>query len=130
MNPTLALIGIVVQDMAASLAFYRDLGLEIAAENDTAGHVEITLPNGLRFAWDTVEVIHSFDPDWQPPTGGHQVAFAFLCESAAAVDGTFQRLVDKGYRVHKSPFDAAWGQRYAQILDPDGNVIDLFAPLV
>ncbi|MCZ6462364.1 MAG: glyoxalase, partial [Actinobacteria bacterium] len=25
--------------------------------------------------------------------------------------------------------DAFWGQRYATVLDPDGNAIDLFAPL-
>ena len=27
------------------------------------------------------------------------------------------------------PWDAFWGQRYAQVKDPDGNVVDLFAPL-
>lgn len=27
------------------------------------------------------------------------------------------------------PFDAPWGQRYATVLDPDGNGVDLFAPL-
>jgi hypothetical protein len=25
--------------------------------------------------------------------------------------------------------DAFWGQRYATVLDPDGNPVDLFAPL-
>lgn len=27
------------------------------------------------------------------------------------------------------PSDAFWGQRYATVHDPDGNPIDLFAPL-
>ncbi|MFL6036949.1 MAG: glyoxalase, partial [Gaiellaceae bacterium] len=27
------------------------------------------------------------------------------------------------------PFDAFWGQRYATVVDPDGNAVDLFAPL-
>src|SRR6266487_2250142 len=27
------------------------------------------------------------------------------------------------------PYDAPWGQRYATILDPDGNMVDLFALL-
>lgn len=27
-----------------------------------------------------------------------------------------------------SPWNADWGQRYAVVLDPDGNGIDLFAP--
>jgi len=34
-----------------------------------------------------------------------------------------------GHRAHKAPWDAFWGQRYAQVLDPDGNSVDLFAPL-
>ena len=38
-------------------------------------------------------------------------------------------LVAAGGRGHKEPWDAFWGQRYAEVLDPDGNVVDLFAPL-
>ena len=30
----------------------------------------------------------------------------------------------------KAPWDAFWGQRYACVLDPDGNQIDLFAQIV
>ena len=37
------LVGIVVADMAASLAFYRRLGLDIPAEADAEPHVELTL---------------------------------------------------------------------------------------
>jgi catechol 2,3-dioxygenase-like lactoylglutathione lyase family enzyme len=129
MAPKLDLIGIIVKDMPAALAFYRHLGFDIPPDMDKEGHVECVLPNGLRVAWDTQDVIRSFEPDWQPNTGGHQMGLAFLCDSPTEVDATFQRLTDLGYRTHKAPFDAFWGQRYAQVLDPDGNVIDLFAPL-
>jgi catechol 2,3-dioxygenase-like lactoylglutathione lyase family enzyme len=44
------LIGLVVDDMARSLAFYRRLGLEIPAASDAEPHVEVTLPGGLRLA--------------------------------------------------------------------------------
>jgi len=125
----LDLIGLIVEDMGKSLAFYRALGLEIPPEMDSEGHVEITLENGLRLAWDTHATIRSFDEHWQPGNGHHQVAFAFLCDDAAAVDANYQRVIDLGYESHKEPFDAFWGQRYAQVKDPDGNVIDLFAPL-
>ena len=30
---------------------------------------------------------------------------------------------------HLEPMDAFWGQRYATVLDPDGNSVDLFAEL-
>jgi catechol 2,3-dioxygenase-like lactoylglutathione lyase family enzyme len=126
----LDLVGLVVDDLAASLAFYRRLGLPIPedAEASEHGHVEAQLP-GLRLAWDTAETIRSFDPDWTPPTGGQRIGLAFLCDTPAEVDAKFNELVEAGYPPHKEPWDAFWGQRYAQIKDPDGNAVDLFAPL-
>lgn len=126
MKLKLDLIGIVVQDMARSLAFYREMGLDLPPEADGEAHVETTLPGGLRMAWDTIEVIRSFDPDWQPPTG-HRMGMAFLCESPAEVDAAYERLTGLGYHGHKAPWDAFWGQRYAVVHDPDGNSVDLFA---
>lgn len=122
------LVGLVVEDMAASLAFYRRLGIDVPPEADTEGHVEITLPGGLRLAWDTVEVIRSF-LEWEAPQGGHRIGLAFRCDGPAEVDTRHGDLVAAGYRSHLQPFDAFWGQRYATVLDPDGNPVDLFAPL-
>ncbi len=121
-------IGMVVADMGATVAFYRRLGLEIAGGSEDEGHVEATLPGGMRLMWDTVEVVKSFS-DWEPATGGHRVSLAVLCDDPAAVDAKYAELVDGGYRSHVVPFDAFWGQRYATVLDPDGNPIDLFAAL-
>ena len=129
MTVRLDLIGIVVDDMAAALAFYRLLGLEIPAEADAERHVEVGLPGGLRLAWDTVEVVRSFDPGWSPPSGGQRVSLAFDCDDAAGVDGLHDRIVEAGYRSELAPWDAFWGQRYAVVLDPDGNHVDLFASL-
>ena len=129
--PRLDVVGVIVSDLAAAMSFYRRLGLEFPEDPDPAGHghVEATLPGGLRFALDTEESIRSFDPRWTPPSGGHRMAVAFLCESPEAVDGLYRDLLDAGARSHKEPWDAFWGQRYAQVKDPDGNVVDLFAPL-
>ncbi|MEX0629569.1 MAG: VOC family protein [Chloroflexota bacterium] len=123
-------IGLVVDDMARSLAFYRRLGLDIPADADEEDHVEATLPGGLRMAWDTVETIKSFDPTWTPPTGGgHRIGLAFLCADPAEVDRVYADLVSAGYEGHLEPWDAFWGQRYATVRDPDGNGVDLFARL-
>lgn len=131
MPPKFDLIGIVVQDMAASLNFYRQLGLliPIGAESEGDGHVEVMLAGGLRMAWDSADDVRSFDPRWSPAVGGHRMALAFLCDSPADVDAVYNRLMEQGYASHKAPWDAFWGQRYAQVLDPDGNPVDLFAPL-
>ena len=107
--------------MAASLAFYRRLGFDIAAEADTEAHVELVLPSGLRLAWDTHETIRSFDDSWTLPSGGHRIALAFACDSPQEVDSTYAVLTDAGYEGHRSPWDAFWGQHYAVMLDPDGN---------
>jgi uncharacterized glyoxalase superfamily protein PhnB len=117
----------VVDDMAATLAFYRRLGLDIPEEADGEGHVEVQV-GGLRMMFDTVEVVSSFS-DWEPPAGGRRVAPAFLCASPEEVDATFSDMVGAGYQARHEPFDAFWGQRYATILDPDGNPVDLFAPI-
>lgn len=120
-------VEIVVADMAASLAFYRRLGLEIPAGAEAEPHVEAALPGGLRMAWDTVEIVRSFDPSWEPPRGGHRMALAFACDAPEEVDETFAELTGAGYVGHLKPFDAPWGMRYAVVLDPDGNPVDLFA---
>jgi len=129
MQARLDLVGIVVQDMARSLAFYRRLGLDLPPEADQEPHVETVLPGGLRLAWDTVEVVRSFDPDWSPARGGHRMGLAFRVESPQEVDAAHDELVALGYQSHRAPWDAFWGQRYAVVRDPDGNPIDLGAPL-
>jgi catechol 2,3-dioxygenase-like lactoylglutathione lyase family enzyme len=129
MKARLDLIGIVVEDMGRSLAFYRELGIDLPEDADGQPHVEVTLPGGLRLAWDSEETIRSFLPDWQPPSGGQRIGFAFLLDSPQEVDAAYERLVSLGYDGHKEPFDAPWGQRYALIHDPDGNSVDLFSPL-
>ncbi|MBL1095803.1 VOC family protein [Streptomyces coffeae] len=129
MTPRFDAISMVVADMAASLAFYRRLGLDIPAEADTQPHAEATLPGGTRLLWDTVETVRSFDPDWTAPSGSGRSSLAFLCDSPAEVDTVYAELVRSGVPGHKEPWDAFWGQRYAVVLDPDGNGVDLFAPL-
>ena len=128
MTVRLDLIGLVVSDMAQTLAFYRKLGLDIPSEADGEGHVEVTLAGGMRLAWDTVEVVRSFST-WEEAAGGHRIGLAFLCDTPAEVDSRHSELIKAGYRSHLEPFDAFWGQRYATVLDPDDNPVDLFAPL-
>jgi len=129
MTTRLDVLGFVVTDMARTLAFYRRLGLDIPAGSDAEPHVEATLPGGLRIAWDTVDTIRSFDPAYQPPGGGHRMGIAFVCDDPAEVDRVYAQLIAEGVDGHLAPFDAFWGQRYATVHDPDGNPVDLFAPL-
>ncbi len=126
--PSFDALGVVATDMAATLAFYRRLGLDIPVEADGEGHVEVELADGFRLMFDTVAVIEQFSSH-EPPAGGRSVSFAFRCDDPAAVDATHADLTGAGYRSKLEPFDAFWGQRYATVLDPDGNPVDLYAPL-
>ena len=128
MAPTFSAIGLVVADMATSLAFYRALGLDLPPELDREGHAEAALPGGIRLMFDTHESLRSFDPDFRPPTG-EGPSLAFRCADAGEVDAVHAAMVAAGHRSRMLPWDAAWGQRYAVLADPDGNTVDLFAPL-
>ncbi|MET7367435.1 VOC family protein [Streptomyces sp. NPDC005566] len=127
MTPRLDAIGITTADLAASLAFYRRLGLDIPADAESAPHVEVALPGGQRLLWDTEDVVRTFDPDWTGSKGGERVGLAFLCDSPAEVDAVYAELTGAGYEGHLEPWDAVWGQRYAVVLDPDGSAVSLFA---
>ena len=126
MAPTFNGIGLAVADMATSLAFYRRLGLDLPPELDKERHAEAVLPGGIRLMFDTHESLRSFDPDFRPPTG-EGPSLAFLCADAAEVDAVHAALVAAGHHSEMRPWDAAWGQRYAVVKDPDGNQVDLFA---
>ncbi|HEU5207548.1 MAG TPA: VOC family protein [Gaiellaceae bacterium] len=124
--PELNAIGIVSSDLGRSVAFYRLLGVDFPEDGE--GHVEATLPSGTRLMLDEESVIESFRPDWTRATG-NQLALAFECSSPDEVDELYERVREAGFEAEKEPWDAFWGQRYAQLRDPDGVPVDLFAPL-
>ncbi len=95
-SPRIDLIGLVVADMAASLAFYRRLGLDVPADADARPHAEAALPGGLRLAWDTVDTVRSFDPGWVP-AAGRRISLAFDCGSPEGVDALYAELTAAGY---------------------------------
>ena len=125
--PELNAVGVVASDMARSIAFYRALGVEMP-ETPGEGHVEAAMPNGTRLMLDSEEVLRSFRENWSRETG-NQVALAFECASPAEVDDVYARVTGAGFRGEKEPWDAFWGQRYAQLRDPDGVPVDLYAAL-
>ena len=117
-------IGIVASELARTIAFYRLLGVDVPEGGE--GHIEATLPSGVRFMLDSEDVIRSFRPDWARESG-NQLALAFECSSPDEVDELFERVRTAGFEAEKEPWDALWGQRYAQVRDPDGVPVDLFA---
>ena len=120
-------VGIVVSDIARSLDFYRLLGLDVP-ETPHEGHVDIVLPNGFRLMLDSEDEMRKGRPDWVRQRG-NQFNLAFQCDRPAEVDKVYSQMISAGYHGEKGPWDAFWGQRYAQLLDPDGVPVDLYATL-
>ncbi len=122
-------IGITTADMGKAIDFYRLLGLEFPEGAEGEVHAEATLESGLRVGFDTVDMARSVDPEWTAATGSPRVSLAFRCGSPAEVDAKYAELVGQGYEGGREPWDAEWGHRYATLLDPDGNGVDLYADL-
>jgi catechol 2,3-dioxygenase-like lactoylglutathione lyase family enzyme len=127
MIPRCDAIGLVVADMAEAVRFYRRLGLDFP--QDSEDHAEADLGGGVRLMLDTEDSIRSFTPGWTRPSGSPRAALAFRFDTPEQVDQAFRDLAGAGYRTERQPWDAFWGQRYASVLDPDGNGVDLYAPL-
>lgn len=83
-TPRFDLVGIVVSDMAATLAFYRRLGLDFPEGSKDQPHVEAALPGGLRIAFDTEETVKSFTENWEPPQSAGRIGLAFTARPPRA----------------------------------------------
>ncbi len=127
MNPRHSAIGLVVADMRTSVAFYRLLGVPFASDADD--HEEAEIAPGLRLMLDTEASLAAYAPGWVAPTGDPRASLAFEVDSPAEVDQLCTTLLAAGARSDLEPWDAFWGQRYASLLDPDGNRVDVFAAL-
>jgi len=131
MTAKLDAIGLVVTDLGVAVTFYQHMGLDFGNQVDPEGHghAEADLGGGMRLMLDTLEGIHAFDPAYRPASGDPHASLAFRCPGPAGVDELFATLIRSGATAHREPWDAFWGQRYAQLRDPDGNGVDLYAQL-
>jgi len=121
-------IGIVSRDIKKTLAFYKLLGIELKQYEDS-DHYEATTESGLRMMVDSEKLMKEIDPSWTRQKGSSPTVLCFKLDSSKQVDQTASSIENAGFKIHKKPWDAFWGQRYASVLDPDGNQIDLFADL-
>jgi catechol 2,3-dioxygenase-like lactoylglutathione lyase family enzyme len=125
-SPSFSQLSIVVADMAASLGFYRRLGIAADASPDGV-HASVTLPSGLLVEWDTADFAAVWDSGSRGAGGGGVLGFSV--QTRQAVDDLYAELTAAGYRGRQRPYDAFWGARYAIVNDPDGNGVGLMSPI-
>jgi uncharacterized glyoxalase superfamily protein PhnB len=129
-QPDLHMLNLVVGDMAASLEFYRRLGVAVPAGDQAGGpHVELRMPGGFSMELDTAESARIWHAGWRADPASVNVVIGFALPTREAVDDRYAELTSAGYAGRQPPFDAFWGARYAIVADPDGNDVGLMSPI-
>jgi catechol 2,3-dioxygenase-like lactoylglutathione lyase family enzyme len=123
-------LNLVVADMAASVAFYRRLGLHIDDGRPfSMHHVEVRMPSGFALELDSVAFARRWDAGWHGQRGSGRNVIGFELPSRGAVDDLFASLTGAGYVGQQPPYDAFWGARYAVVADPAGNDVGIMSPI-
>jgi catechol 2,3-dioxygenase-like lactoylglutathione lyase family enzyme len=115
-----------VERFPECVRFYRELlGCELVGSAD--GPVAYFASAGQRFALLDAKVAATMIPGGDRPPGAPRVTLAFRADD---VDTAHRRLRDAGVRYTLEPADfAVWGVRSSLCEDPDGNPVEIFAPL-
>jgi catechol 2,3-dioxygenase-like lactoylglutathione lyase family enzyme len=112
----LSAVTLVVADMGRSVRFYDALGFRRAYGGPAAPFTSYEIGGGF--------LNLQLDEDKGPhPLWGRVI---FWVDD---VDAMHRRAAAAGYPPSTEPEDAAWGERYFHILDPDGHELSFARPL-
>lgn len=114
----LHMIGLIVENVDASLEFYRQLGLG-SPETPSSHHVQFATGVGVTLFLDDEPV------DWDPQFA--EKPFGWLVEfflgSEAAVRAKAEEMATRGFEPVRPPYITKYGMCFAMFDDPDGNRI-------
>lgn len=110
-GPALNQITLPATDYAASVAFYKQMGLTQIVDSSANGYARFEAANGVTLS------IHVGDGD----AGG---TTTYL--ESGALDAWVAYLARRGLRFDQMPRDEEWGWREARLTDPAGNRLCLY----
>lgn len=120
------MIGIFVEDLAAMVAFYRDvLGLE-THWNGEGPYAEFQ-HEGIRFSMYSrgeLPRLLGQTPEFPRHLNG-TFELAINVGQPQNVDILFDEIITAGGRVVYAPRDEPWKMRSAMIADPEGNLVEI-----
>jgi len=125
-------LNLVAKDLAATLGFYRALGVHIPDENvwrtDSGPHHTegVAIGTAAEIEIDSEALAREYNAGYREAPSATMLAFHVTTREE--VDATYDRLVAAGFRSRQAPCDAFWGARFAVIADPDGRDIGLMSP--
>ncbi|MBR4346778.1 MAG: VOC family protein [Oscillospiraceae bacterium] len=118
--------GLLVDDMAVMIRFYRDvLGFEIKESEDTE-NVYLVKDGTLFLLYgrqDFEKMTHR-RYEYIKGLNGH-FEIALYVDTFNEVDAVFKRAVESGATPVLEPELEPWGQRTCYIADPEGNLIEI-----
>lgn len=118
--------GLLVEDMAKMIRFYRDvLGFEIK-EDENATNVYLVKDGTLFLLYGRkdFEKMTGRRYDYVKGLNGHS-EMALYVDTFEEVDSAFEKAVKNGATPVLEPELEPWGQRTCYIADPEGNLIEI-----
>ena len=118
--------GLLVQDMARMIRFYRDvLGFEIREKEDTE-NVYLVKDGALFLLYGRkdFEMMTNHQYEYVKGLNGHS-EIALYVDTFKEVDEAFAKAVANGAEAVLEPTTEPWGQRTCYIADPEGNLIEI-----
>lgn len=118
--------GLLVNDMAKMIRFYRDvLGFEIREPEDTS-NVYLVKDGTLFLLYGRKDFERMTNRRYEYVKGlnGHS-EIALYVDTFAEVDAAFKEAVALGATPVLEPETEPWGQRTCYIADPEGNLIEI-----
>jgi len=111
-GPSLNHVTLGCRDYAASVDFYKTLGLQQIVDSPGNGYARFEVPNGVTFS------IHQSD----------DIATSTVVYfESKRLDAWVTELSSQGYAFEQMPQDEIWGWREAKLLDPAGNMVCLYS---
>ncbi len=111
-GPSLNQVTVGSRDYAASVDFYKALGLLQIVDSPSNGYARFEVPNGVTLS------IHASDDI--------SISTIVYFESKR-LDAWVTELASQGYAFEQMSQEESWGWREARLLDPSGNIVCLYS---
>lgn len=112
--------------MKKSLEFYESFGL-VLKEKYSDDYIELE-SESIRISLNTREMIEGVY-GFKPTISGERLELAFMFDSKDELDDRVTLLKKINTKILREPWETVWGQYYAVVEDPDGNILSLFTDL-
>ena len=114
---SISAVTLATHDMARAVGFYRSLGFSIHYGGEAASFSSLIAGSSYLNL-----IAQPKDSQWS--WWGRVIFYV------SDVDALYEQAIGVGLKPQAAPEDAAWGERYFHVTDPDGHELSFARPLV